>query len=148
MTINSLTFSYHAGVERADRVAFIEERIGWGQIIKEVYYHGCYHCITDTGVALVVDNNRQTIITLYLVDAMELQRTFNNNTPKFLLKKVKHYTQLGWVNHYSLRHAWVGNEKKKKNFSKKILDKYLKVWYYLITVREEPAGDKGGNDND
>lgn len=105
MTINSLSFSYHAGVERADRVAFIDERIGWGQIIKEVYYHGCYHCITDTGVALVVDNNRQTIITLYLVDAMELQRTFNNNTPKFLLKKVKHYTQLGWVNHYSLRHA-------------------------------------------
>ena len=29
-----------------------------------------------------------------------------------------------------------------------MLDKYLKVWYYLITVREEPAGDKGGNDND
>ena len=37
MTISSLTFSYHAGVERADRVAFIDERIGWGQIIKEVY---------------------------------------------------------------------------------------------------------------
>lgn len=30
----------------------------------------------------------------------------------------------------------------KKNFSKKKLDKYLNVWYYLITVREEPAGDK------
>ena len=40
MTINSLTFSYHAGVERADRVAFIDERIGWGQIIKEVYKVG------------------------------------------------------------------------------------------------------------
>lgn len=58
MTINSLTFSYHAGVERADRVAFIDEHIGWGQIIKEVYYYGCYHCITDTGVALVVDGNK------------------------------------------------------------------------------------------
>lgn len=29
-----------------------------------------------------------------------------------------------------------------------MLDKYLKMWYTLITVREEPAGDKGGNDND
>ena len=111
MTIGSLAFSYHAGVERADRVAFIDEHIGWGQIIKEVYYYGCYHCITDTGVALVVDGNKQTIITLYLVDAMELQRTFNNNTPKYLLKKVKHYTKMGWVNHYSLRHSWEGGAK-------------------------------------
>lgn len=105
MTINSLTLSYHAEVERADRIAFINERIGWGQIIKEAYYHGRYHCITDTGVALVVASDRQTVVTLYLVDAMELQRTFNNNTPKFLLKKVKHYTRMGWVNHYEKRHS-------------------------------------------
>lgn len=81
MTINSLTFSYHAGVERADRVAFIEERIGWGQS---------------------------------LLAAPRLS----------------------------------GQREIKKIFSKKMLDKYLKVWYTLITVREEPAGDKGGNDND
>lgn len=105
LTINSLTLSKHAMQDRAERIAFIEQTIGWGQIIKEVYYYGTYHYITDTGVALIVNEERTMIITAYLIDAFELQRIYNNKTPKFLLKKVKHYTKMGWVNTYEIRQA-------------------------------------------
>ena len=45
-TISSLVFSNHAQYERADRIALIDNVIGWGQIIKEAYYQGAYHYIT------------------------------------------------------------------------------------------------------
>lgn len=100
MTINSLTFSYHAQVERADRIAIIDNYIGWGQIVKEVYFSGCYHCVTDTGLVLVVDDARRVIITLYIMDRRKLQQMYNNRPPKYLISKVDFNVSHGWVQTY------------------------------------------------
>lgn len=100
LTVNSLTFSYHAQVERADRIAIIDNHIGWGQIVKEVYFNGCYHCVTDTGLVLVVDDTRRIIITLYIMDRRKLHQMYNNRPPKYLISKVDFNVNHGWVQTY------------------------------------------------
>ena len=99
-TISSLVFSNHAQYERADRIALIDNVIGWGQIIKEAYYQGAYHYVTDTGVVLVVGDNRKTIMTLYLLTPKHMNITFKGNVPSHLTKKVAYYARMGWSYNY------------------------------------------------
>lgn len=98
MTINSLTFSFHAYNDRADRIATVDNHIGWGQIVKEKYYKNTYHCLTDTGVILIVDDSRSIILTLYVADRHSLQKFYAGNAPQYLVKKVKYNMGRGWVN--------------------------------------------------
>ena len=102
-SLNSLVFSYHAQYERAGRIALIDEQIGWGQIVKEVYYYGRYHFITDTGIALVVDDDKKTIVTLYMIDTHELCKVFNYKVPQYMVKRVAYNIRMGWVNTYAKR---------------------------------------------
>ena len=90
--------TYHARVERANRVKKIIEEIGIGQVIKE-QYRGCgmgkpgrYVCITDTGITLIKDEKKEKIITLYVTKQSELVAVFGGTKkiPPFLRKKVDH----------------------------------------------------------
>lgn len=102
MTISALTLSYHAYNDRADRIALVDNHVGWGQIVKEAYYNQAYHCLTDTGVVLVVNDARTTIITLYMIDRRRLHLFYKGNAPQYLLNKVKYNTRRGWVECYNL----------------------------------------------
>ena len=104
MTINSLTFSFHAYNDRADRIATIDNYIGWGQIVKEKYYKNAYHCLTDTGVILIVDDSRSTILTLYMADRRALQAFYAGSAPQYLVNKVKYNIGHGWVNTIQMYH--------------------------------------------
>ena len=95
--ISSLTLSQHAYNDRADRIAIIDNYIGWGQIVKETYSNNTYHCLTDTGVLLVVDDSRTIIITLYLVDRRMLGILYNGKPPQYLINKVNNNSGRGWV---------------------------------------------------
>ena len=95
--ISSLTFSQHAYIDRADRIAIIDRHVGWGQIVKETYHNQTYHCLTDTGVLLVIDDRKETIITLYLIDRRALRIMYNGNPPQYLINKVNRNAGRGWV---------------------------------------------------
>lgn len=90
--------SYHVRVQRQDRVKHIIEEIGIGQVIKEKYTRfnldqaGRWVCLTDTGITIVKDEQKQKIITMYVTTQKELVAVFGGTkkVPAFLKKKVDH----------------------------------------------------------
>ena len=89
--------TYHVSVQRAGRVKHIVEEIGIGNIIKEKYVGygiggqpGRYICITDTGVTIIKDENKQKVITMYVTTQKELVAVYGGTKkiPPFLKKKV------------------------------------------------------------
>lgn len=95
--VSELVFSNHCLQERLDRINLIEEKVGYGQIIKESYWRGSYHFLTDTGVAFVVDNDKHYIITLYLVDEGQANRLYGGKIPKSLQRKISKNISMGYV---------------------------------------------------
>lgn len=103
--------TYHAEVQRANRLEQIKANVGLGQIVKEVYRcsyekaqaggHGVYICITDTGITIVKDELKQKIVTMYVTTFRELVQCFNGvkNIPSYLRKRVdrnqSYYTENG-----------------------------------------------------
>ena len=65
-----MTMTYHAKEERADRIYIINRFIGMGNPIKEIpatskKFGGTAKAIlTDTGIIIVKDHSRNTIITM------------------------------------------------------------------------------------
>lgn len=82
--------TYHCKVERANRVANIITEIGMGQIIKEVFIHERWKCITDTGITIIKSANKQDTITIYVTTVRELIKVYGGDKkiPPFLKKKV------------------------------------------------------------
>ena len=98
--ILNTNLTYHASVQRANRVEHIVNDIGIGQIVKEVYrrdfnrveagQNGVYMCITDTGITIVKDELKQKVITMYVTTFRELVACYNgiNKIPTYLRKRV------------------------------------------------------------
>ena len=99
--------TYHVTVQRADRVKHIIDDIGLGQIIKEKYTRfsleqaGRWVCLTDTGITIIKDEQKEKIITMYVTTQKELVAVFGGTkkVPIFLKKKVARneskYTERG-----------------------------------------------------
>ena len=99
--------SYHVRVQRQNRVKHIINEIGIGQVIKEKYTRfsldqaGRWVCLTDTGITIVKDEQKQKIITMYVTTQKELVAVFGGTkkVPIFLKRKVAHneskYTERG-----------------------------------------------------
>ena len=103
--------TYHCGVQRRERVQHIIDDIGLGQVVIERYFRspekikaglpGTYTCITDTGITLIKDENKQKIITMYVTTQRELVSIYRgaNKVPKFLKRRVDYnqskYTERG-----------------------------------------------------
>ena len=99
--------TYHVAVQRANRVQHIIDDIGLGQIVKEKYTRfsleqaGRWVCLTDTGITIIKDEQKEKIITMYVTTQRELIAVFGGTkkVPTFLKKKVTHneskYTERG-----------------------------------------------------
>ncbi len=89
MTINisRLTFSQHFIIERAARYETIC-RVGIGQVVKQQWYNGCWHCLTDTGVMLVIDEAGHYCMTAYFADWIEVKKFYCGNVPKAMQKRI------------------------------------------------------------
>lgn len=95
MTTNEMNLTYHARVQRANRVQHIIDEIGIGQIVREKYVQagmgaGNYICITDTGVTLVKTADKLKVVTIYVTTQRELVMVYGGTKkiPPFLKKKV------------------------------------------------------------
>ena len=60
--------------------------------------------IPDTGVILIVDDSRSTILTLYMADRRALQAFYAGSAPQYLVNKVKYNIGHGWVNTIQMYH--------------------------------------------
>lgn len=108
-----ITSSRHVLEERKDRVDFIKQRVGFGQVIKEVYTskgnqlgNRTWKQLTDTGVVLILSEERDTLITVFLCDMNMLKNTFyygnSKKIPSYLRKKVQ-LNQMAWCDYMDKR---------------------------------------------
>ena len=86
--------SFHISEDRLDRACFILQTIGLGEIIKEVR---CvdekgrvgWQCLTDTGVLLVLNEDKTMAVTLYIATQPKVSAMYKGNTPSWVIKMVK-----------------------------------------------------------
>ena len=86
--------SYHISEDRLDRAVYIMTTIGLGEIIKEqrcVDTQGrvSWQCLTDTGVLLVLNEQKTIAITLYIATQPKVSAMYQGNTPSWVLKMVR-----------------------------------------------------------
>lgn len=86
--------TYHISEDRLDRACFIMQTIGIGEIVKEercVQEDGrvSWQCLTDTGVILVLSEDRKVAITLYIASQAKVSAMYKGNTPSWMFKIVK-----------------------------------------------------------
>lgn len=82
--------TYHAQVERLDRLVACIEHIGVGEIVREVERDGAVERLTDTGLLLIVNPTTNVLITGYAVTPKQLSGIYNGQRiPQYLYKKVQ-----------------------------------------------------------
>ena len=86
--------SYHISEERLDRACYIMQTVGIGEIIKEVRCTDekgrvSWQCLTDTGVLLVLNEQKDMAITLYIATQPKVSAMYKGNTPSWVIKLIK-----------------------------------------------------------
>ena len=86
--------TYHISEDRLDRACFIMQTVGIGEIVKEercVQEDGriSWQCLTNTGVILVMSEDRKIVITLYIATQAKVSAMYKGNTPCWMFKVVK-----------------------------------------------------------
>ena len=86
--------SYHISEDRLDRACYIMQTVGLGEIIKE---RRCvdekkrvsWQCLTDTGVILVLNEQKTMAVTLYIATQPKVSSMYEGHTPSWVLKMVR-----------------------------------------------------------
>lgn len=86
--------TYHISEDRLDRATFIMTTIGIGEIIKE---QRCvdelgrvsWQCLTNTGVILVLSENKKIAITLYIASQPKVSAMYCGKTPSWVINMVR-----------------------------------------------------------
>lgn len=86
--------TYHISEDRLDRACFIMQTVGIGEIVKEercIQEDGriSWQCLTNTGVILVMSEDRKIVITLYIATQAKVSAMYKGNTPSWMFKVVK-----------------------------------------------------------
>lgn len=86
--------TYHISEDRLDRACYIMQTVGIGEIVKEercVQEDGriSWQCLTNTGVILVLSEDRKVAITLYIATQAKVSAMYKGNTPSWMFKVVK-----------------------------------------------------------
>lgn len=86
--------TYHISEERIDRAVFIMQTVGIGKVIKEVHQvdekgRVGWQCLTDTGVLLVLSEDKKICVTLYIATQPKVSAMYNGKTPSWVLAKVR-----------------------------------------------------------
>ena len=86
--------SYHISEERVDRACYIMQTIGIGEVIKEercVDEKGriSWQCLTNTGVILVLSEDKKIAITLYIATQPKVSAMYQGKTPSWVINMVR-----------------------------------------------------------
>jgi hypothetical protein len=84
--------TYHARVERIDRIVTLLTEIGYNEFILEVKQFGRMLRLTDTGIIFIFDESGETLITGYLGQRLKVSALYKQagytETPKRVWKTV------------------------------------------------------------
>lgn len=91
--------SYHISEERLDRAVFIQTTIGIGEIVKEKrrvdeYGRVSWQCFTNTGVILVLSEDKQMLITLYIATQPKVSSIYDGKCPQWVMRLVHRNREL------------------------------------------------------
>ena len=86
--------SYHISEERLDRACYIMQTIGIGEVIKEVRCvqkdnRVSWQCLTNTGVILVLSEDKKFCITLYIATQPKVSAMYQGKTPSWVFNIVR-----------------------------------------------------------
>lgn len=86
--------SYHISKDRIPRAMYIMDTVGLGKIIKEVRQvdetgRVSWQCLTDTGVILVMSEDKKICVTLYIATQPKVSAMYQGKTPSWVINKVR-----------------------------------------------------------
>jgi hypothetical protein len=86
--------TYHISADRIDRATYIMTTIGIGEIIKEVRCTDdkgrmSWQCLTNTGVILVLSEDKKICITLYIASQPKVSAMYQGKTPSWIINMVR-----------------------------------------------------------
>lgn len=85
--------TYHISEERLDRALYIMQTIGIGEIIKEQPVPNdkgmTWQCLTNTGVILVLNEDKTMCITLYIAQQAKVSAMYQGKTPSWVFNMVR-----------------------------------------------------------
>ena len=86
--------SYHISKDRIPRALYIMDTVGLGEIIKEVRQvdeqgRVSWQCLTNTGVILVMSEDKKICITLYIATQPKVSAMYQGKTPSWVINKVR-----------------------------------------------------------
>lgn len=89
-----MKFSNHLRNDRADRVNFILNTVGFGKIVKMVSAgrdgRAAWRGITNTGVMVVTDEQKETLLTMWIASANQLKEIYCDEViPAALVARVE-----------------------------------------------------------
>ena len=84
--------TYHAKVERIDRIAALLAEVGYNEFILEVKQPGRMWRLTDTGIIFIFDESGETLITGYMGQRLKVSSLYKQagyiETPKNVWKTI------------------------------------------------------------
>lgn len=86
--------TYHARVERADRLEYILNTTGIGEVVAEAPNdeRGGLRRLTNTGVIIVVAEDHKTVVTAFICDIRQARSVYayshNGRLPNYLANRV------------------------------------------------------------
>lgn len=100
--MTTFKMTYHAKVERIDRIATLLAEVGYNEFILEVKESGLLWRLTDTGIIFIFDEAGETLITGYLGQRMKVSSLYKqagyDKTPqkvwKTIIRNEKQYSFL------------------------------------------------------
>lgn len=63
-----MTFSYHMQLERANRLAKLEEVLGFSKIILEITNESNRVCLTSSGIIVIMDLHKDYVVTAFMAN--------------------------------------------------------------------------------
>lgn len=81
--------SYHISEDRLDRACYIMQTIGIGEVIKEQHGidekgRGFWRSFTNTGVMLIMNEQKTQVVTLYIADQKQVSSLYQGKTPSWI----------------------------------------------------------------
>lgn len=89
-----MKFSRHLRNDRADRVNFILNTIGFGKIVKMISAgrdgRTAWRGITNTGVMVITDGEKKTLLTMWIASTDQLKQVYCDEViPAALMARVE-----------------------------------------------------------
>lgn len=94
MNLNTLKVSYHFQNDRQERKQRIDAIIdgNLGSAIFEEWYKDAWRVLTDTGLIVIVERNKELILTYYFATMRQVNNMYHCNgrkTPQAIINKVQ-----------------------------------------------------------